>query len=69
MAGAFYLGQYEEAAVVIVLFTLGERLEQFGIQTSKSALQALVDRMPKTATVKDAESANKEVPVSDELKK
>src|SRR5690348_2893964 len=27
VAGAFYLGQYEEAAVVIVLFTLGERLE------------------------------------------
>ncbi len=24
VAGAFYLGQYEEAAVVIVLFTLGE---------------------------------------------
>ena len=43
VAGAFYLGQYEEAAVVIVLFALGERLEQFGIQTSKSALQALVD--------------------------
>lgn len=50
--GAFYLGQYEEAAVVIVLFTLGERLEQFGIQTSRSALQALVDRTPKLASVK-----------------
>lgn len=65
MAGAFYLGQYEEAGVVIVLFTLGERLEQFGIQTSKSALQALVDRTPKTATVKDAGGANREVPVSE----
>ncbi len=61
--GAFYLGEYEEAAVVIVLFTLGERLEQFGIQTSKSALQALVDRTPKTATVK-AEGWNNEVPIS-----
>lgn len=50
--GAIYLGEYEEAAVVIVLFSLGERLEQFGIQTSKSALQTLVDRTPKTATVK-----------------
>ena len=27
VVGAFYLQQYEEAAVVIVLFTLGERLE------------------------------------------
>ncbi len=52
VAGAFYLGEYEEAAVVIVLFSLGERLEQFGIQSSKSALQALVDRTPKTALVR-----------------
>jgi Cd2+/Zn2+-exporting ATPase len=52
VAGAFYLGQYEEAAVVIVLFALGERLEEYGIETSKSALQALVDRTPKTALVK-----------------
>jgi len=50
--GAFYLGEYEEAAVVIVLFSLGERLEAFGIASSKSALQALVDRTPKTALVR-----------------
>jgi len=50
--GAFYLGEYEEAAVVITLFALGERLESFGIQSSKSALQALVDRTPKTATIR-----------------
>ena len=63
--GAFYLGEYEEAAVVIVLFTLGERLEQFGIQTSRSALQALVDRTPKTASVKRNAEGIKEVPVSE----
>lgn len=62
--GAFYLGEYEEAAVVIVLFTLGERLEQFGIQTSRSALQALVDRTPKTASIKDDAGTTREVPVS-----
>ncbi|TAJ10758.1 MAG: hypothetical protein EPO68_14910, partial [Planctomycetota bacterium] len=28
---AFYLGQYTEAAVVIVLYTLGEQLEHIGI--------------------------------------
>jgi len=52
VVGAFYLGQYEEAAVVIVLFALGERLEQYGIETSKSSLQALVDRTPKVAAIK-----------------
>ncbi|NNE66234.1 MAG: cation-translocating P-type ATPase [Pyrinomonadaceae bacterium] len=50
--GAFYLGEYEEAAVVIVLFALGNRLEEFGIEQSKSALQELVERTPKRATVK-----------------
>jgi Cd2+/Zn2+-exporting ATPase len=64
VAGAFYLGQYEEAAVVIVLFALGERLEEFGIQTSKSALQALVDRTPKTARVKH-EGGMKEIPIAE----
>ncbi len=64
VAGAFYLGQYEEAAVVIVLFALGERLEEFGIQTSKSALQALVDRTPKTAMVK-VEGGNKEATLAE----
>ena len=52
VVGAFYLGEYEEAAVVIVLFALGERLESFGIQSSKSALQALVDRTPKTTLIR-----------------
>lgn len=53
--GAFFLGEYEEAAVVITLFTLGERLEDFGIETSKSALQGLIEKTPKTASVKGKE--------------
>ncbi len=57
--GAFYLGEYEEAAVVIVLFALGERLESFGIQTSKSALQSLVDRTPKTALIRREKTEEK----------
>jgi Zn2+/Cd2+-exporting ATPase len=65
VAGAFYLGEYEEAAVVIVLFALGERLETFGIQRSKSALQALVERTPKTATVKANNENARQVPVEE----
>ncbi len=45
--GAFYTGEYEEAAVVIVLFSLAERLEYAGISKSKSALDSLVEGMPK----------------------
>ncbi|HET9136504.1 MAG TPA: cation-translocating P-type ATPase [Candidatus Kapabacteria bacterium] len=50
--GAFYIGEYVEAAIVIVLFTLGEYLEDFGIQASRSSLRALVERAPKTAKIK-----------------
>jgi Cd2+/Zn2+-exporting ATPase len=63
--GAFYLGEYEEAAVVIVLFNLGERLEEFGIETSKSALQALIERAPKTATVRVDGTVTRDVPISE----
>ena len=55
--GAFYLGEYPEAAVVIVLYVLGERLEDIGIENSKSALDELVSKAPKTAFVKP-ENAN-----------
>ncbi len=61
VAGAFILGEFEEAAVVIVLFTLGERLEEFGIASSKSALQSLALRTPKTAVVKDKDGQAREI--------
>jgi len=71
VVGAFYLGEYEEAAVVIVLFALGERLESFGIQSSKSALQALVDRTPKTALIRqennEIETKLEEIKIGDVL--
>jgi Zn2+/Cd2+-exporting ATPase len=58
--GAFYLGEFPEAAVVIVLYVLGERLEDIGIENSKSALDELVSKAPKTAFVK---SQNEFVPI------
>ncbi|MFM9944448.1 MAG: heavy metal translocating P-type ATPase [Bacteroidia bacterium] len=58
--GAFYLGEYPEAAVVIVLYVLGERLEDIGIENSKAALDELVSKAPKTAFVK---SKNEDVPI------
>ncbi|HEY1047688.1 MAG TPA: cation-translocating P-type ATPase [Bacteroidia bacterium] len=55
--GAFYLGEYPEAAVVIVLYVLGERLEDIGIDNSKSALDELVSKAPKTANIKGETAA------------
>jgi Cd2+/Zn2+-exporting ATPase len=67
VAGAFILGEFEEAAVVIVLFTLGERLEEFGIASSKSALQSLALRTPKTAVVKDEHGQTREITLAEIL--
>lgn len=50
--GAFYLSEFPEAAVLVVLYVLGERLEDIGIENSKSALDELVSKAPKTAFVK-----------------
>jgi Zn2+/Cd2+-exporting ATPase len=62
---AFYLGQYTEAAVVIVLYTLGERLESFGVSSSRQALDALVRTTPKNALLKgsDVEQRIETVPI------
>jgi Cd2+/Zn2+-exporting ATPase len=54
--GAFYLGKYEEAAIVIVLYNLAEKLEDMGIERSKSSLSSLVDQMPKAVLVKGSET-------------
>jgi Cd2+/Zn2+-exporting ATPase len=52
VVAAFYLGEYPEAAVVIVLYILGEKLEDIGIENSMSALDKLVSEAPQTALVK-----------------
>ena len=59
---AFYLGEYLEAAVVITLYALGEKLEDIGIKNSMSALGTLVSNTPKTAFVK---SLNKSIPIEE----
>ena len=51
--GAVAIGELEEAAIIIILFSLGNVLEDFGISRSKSSLQELVNKTPKQATLKD----------------
>lgn len=62
VVGAFYLEKYEEAAIVIVLYNLAEKLEDFGIEKSKLALSGLAEKMPKTALIKGQELA---IPISE----
>ncbi len=56
VAGAFYLGQFEEAVIIVVLFAIGESLEDYGIKRSKKSLESLIEKTPKTALLKKEDS-------------
>ncbi|OIQ25895.1 zinc/cadmium/mercury/lead-transporting ATPase [uncultured Vibrio sp.] len=48
--GALYLGETVEAAMVLLLFLIGERLEAFAASRARSGVQALMALVPETAT-------------------
>ena len=52
VAGAFYLMELEEAAIIIILFSLGNYLEEYGYGKSQKALTHLIENQPKTALKK-----------------
>ncbi|MEW6714892.1 MAG: cation-translocating P-type ATPase [Nitrospirota bacterium] len=58
--GALYLRQFEEAAIIVVLFALGETLEEFGMERSQAALKGLIDKTAKSALIKER---GKEIPI------
>ena len=51
--GAIYLGELPEAAAVIFFFSLAEAFEEYGIDRSRRALQALLHKSPQTAMILD----------------
>lgn len=53
--GALFLEKYAEAAIVIILYNLAEKLEDIGIVASQSALQELLEKIPKQVEVKGSE--------------
>lgn len=53
IGGASYLGELPEAMIIIVLFALGEMLEDYWIMKSKQALENLTNTMPKIGFIKD----------------
>ncbi len=62
VAGAWYLEKYEEAAVVIVLYTLAEKLEEMGLERSRASLESLLKEMPPSAFLP---SRNARVPLEE----
>ncbi|MBI3027730.1 cadmium-translocating P-type ATPase [Candidatus Woesearchaeota archaeon] len=60
--GAFYLRELEEAAIIVILFSIGNYLENYGYEQSQKSLEELVKNQPKTALRKNAK---KKVPIGE----
>ncbi|MEQ4597473.1 MAG: heavy metal translocating P-type ATPase [Methylobacteriaceae bacterium] len=63
--GALAIHAAEEAAVVVLLFTVGEMLEGFAAGRSRAGIKALVGLVPKTARlIESGDGAVREVPAA-----
>ncbi len=49
--GALYLGETAEAAMVLLLFLIGEQLEGYASSRARSGVKALMDLVPEQAMV------------------
>lgn len=49
VVGAAFIGEWAEAAIVVVLFSLGEALEGYAAEQARSALDSLLDLAPPMA--------------------
>ena len=63
VTGAALLGQWPEAAMVMVLFALAEMIEERSLDRARRAVEGLMAMAPQTATVRDA-SGWREVPAA-----
>ncbi|WP_378950279.1 heavy metal translocating P-type ATPase [Mesorhizobium sp. ANAO-SY3R2] len=59
--GAVFIGATEEAAMVVLLFLIGELLEGVAARRARASIRDLADLVPKTALVEEA-GATREVP-------
>lgn len=62
--GAVIMGATEEAAVVILLFLIGELLEGLAAERSRASIRGLSRLVPSTARIEREEGATEEIPAN-----
>jgi Cd2+/Zn2+-exporting ATPase len=62
VTGALILGQWPEAAMVMVLFTVAELIEAKSLDRARNAIKGLLQLAPELATVQQADGTWQEVP-------
>ena len=60
--GALIIGEAEEAAAVVFLFSVGELLEGVAADRARAGIRALASLVPKTAILLDAQGGQRDVP-------
>lgn len=65
VTGALLIGQWPEAAMVMVLFTLAERIEARSLDRARHAIRSLLDLTPDTATVRQSDGSWLNQPLTD----
>ena len=62
--GALIIGEPEEAAAVVFLFSVGELLEGVAADRARAGIRALASLVPKTAILLDAQGGQRSVPAA-----
>ncbi len=62
--GAALIGEWPEAAVVVVLFAVSETLERYSMEKARASIQSLMEIAPNTAVIKTSDGT-KEIKVED----
>ena len=62
--GALIIGEAEEAAAVVFLFSIGELLESVAADRARAGIRALASLVPKTAVLLDNQGGQRDVPAT-----
>ena len=62
VVGAFAVGEYPEAAMVVFLFAVAELIEKYSLERARNAVRALMEMAPETAFVKQPDGSWQELP-------
>ena len=65
VTGAFLIGQWPEAAMVMALYAIAELIEARSVDRARNAIKGLLDLTPETAEVRQADGAWREVPAAE----
>ncbi|MEC5397956.1 heavy metal translocating P-type ATPase [Uliginosibacterium sp. H1] len=65
VTGALLIGQWPEAAMVMVLFTIAEMIEAKSLDRARNAIRGLMDLAPEKATVQQPDGSWQERPAKD----